>query len=129
MRDTPGFDPWVEKISWRRAWQLTPVFLSGEPPWADEPGGLQSMESQRVRQYEATKRAHSTAVFIAAAPTLPKRRKQPKCLLTSEQRSKMWHNLTEVLERTQAVTWMTLENKPSEINQRQKEKYRMIPLI
>ena len=22
-----GFDPWVGKIPWRRAWQLTPVFL------------------------------------------------------------------------------------------------------
>ena len=27
----PGFDHWVRKISWRRKWQLTPVFLSGEP--------------------------------------------------------------------------------------------------
>ena len=25
-----GFDPWVRKISWRRAWQTTPVFLSRE---------------------------------------------------------------------------------------------------
>ena len=25
-----GFDPWIGKISWRRAWQLTPVFLPGE---------------------------------------------------------------------------------------------------
>ena len=25
-----GFDPWVRKIPWRRAWQPTPVFLSGE---------------------------------------------------------------------------------------------------
>ena len=24
------FDPWVEKIPWRRAWQPTPVFLPGE---------------------------------------------------------------------------------------------------
>ena len=23
-------DPWVRKIPWRRAWQLTPVFLPGE---------------------------------------------------------------------------------------------------
>ena len=22
-----GFDPWVEKIPWRRAWQPSPVFL------------------------------------------------------------------------------------------------------
>ena len=25
-----GIDPWVGKIPWRRAWQHTPVFLSGE---------------------------------------------------------------------------------------------------
>ena len=25
-----GFDPWVGKISWRRKWQLTPVFLPGK---------------------------------------------------------------------------------------------------
>ena len=27
-----GFDPWVGKIPWRRAWQPTPVFLPGESP-------------------------------------------------------------------------------------------------
>ena len=26
----PGFDPWVGKIPWRRAWQPTPVFWVGE---------------------------------------------------------------------------------------------------
>ena len=25
-----GFDSWVRKIPWRRAWQPTPVFLPGE---------------------------------------------------------------------------------------------------
>ena len=25
-----GFDPWVEKIPWRRTWQPTPIFLPGE---------------------------------------------------------------------------------------------------
>ena len=39
-------DPWVGKIPWRKKWQPTPVFLSGESPWTEEPGGLQSMESQ-----------------------------------------------------------------------------------
>jgi len=29
MLDT-GFDPWVGKIPWRKAWQPTPVFLPGE---------------------------------------------------------------------------------------------------
>ena len=40
------FDPWVGKIPWRRAWKPTPVFLPGESPWTEEPGGLQSMGSQ-----------------------------------------------------------------------------------
>ena len=26
----PGFNPWVRKISWRREWLPTPVFLPGE---------------------------------------------------------------------------------------------------
>ena len=30
------------------AWQPTPVFLSGESPWTEEPGGLQSIGSQGV---------------------------------------------------------------------------------
>ena len=33
---------------WRRSWQPTPVFLLGESPWTEGPGGLQSMELQRV---------------------------------------------------------------------------------
>ena len=38
-----GLDSWVGKIPWRRKWQPTPVFLPGESPWTEEPGGLQSM--------------------------------------------------------------------------------------
>ena len=30
QRRIPGFNPWVGKIPWRRAWQSTPVFLPGE---------------------------------------------------------------------------------------------------
>jgi len=41
------FNPWVGRILWRRAWKPTPVFLPGE--WTAEPGGLQSVGSQRVR--------------------------------------------------------------------------------
>ena len=33
------FDSWVGKISWRRAWRPTAVFLPGESPWMEEPGG------------------------------------------------------------------------------------------
>jgi len=44
-----GFDPWVGKIPWGRKWQLTPVFLPGEIPRTEEPGGLQSMGCKRVK--------------------------------------------------------------------------------
>ena len=30
MGSRPGFDPWVGKIPWRRAWQPSPVFLHAE---------------------------------------------------------------------------------------------------
>ena len=45
-----GFHTWVRKIPWRRTWQPTPVYLPGESPWTEEPGGLQAMRSQRVGQ-------------------------------------------------------------------------------
>ena len=45
----PSFNPWVRKIPWRREWQPTPVFLPGESPRKEEPGGLQSIDLQRVR--------------------------------------------------------------------------------
>ena len=36
-------------FKWRRKWQLTPVILAWKIPCTGEPGGLQSMGSQRVR--------------------------------------------------------------------------------
>ena len=44
-----GFDPWVKKIPWKRAWKPTPIFLPGESPWTEVPGRLQSIGSHRVR--------------------------------------------------------------------------------
>ena len=41
-----GFDPWVGKIPWRSSWQPTSVFLPGESSWTEEPGRLQSIESE-----------------------------------------------------------------------------------
>ena len=42
---------WVQSLGWEDplAWQPTPVFLPGETPQTEEPGGLQSMGLQRVR--------------------------------------------------------------------------------
>ena len=39
-----GFHPWVGKIPWRRKWQ--PSIFAWEISWAEEPGRLQSVESE-----------------------------------------------------------------------------------
>ena len=44
-----GFDPWVRKIPWRRAWQPIPVCLPGESHGQRSLLGLWSMGLQRVR--------------------------------------------------------------------------------
>ena len=41
-----GVLPWVEKISWRRKWQLQ--YFARRISWTEEPGRLPSMGSQRV---------------------------------------------------------------------------------
>ena len=64
----PGFNPWFGKILWRRAWQCTPVFLLGESPWTEEPGGLQSMGSQRVRHDWVTRHIHGRVNRIQSKP-------------------------------------------------------------
>ena len=57
---------WIGKIPWRRTWQPTPVFLLGESLWTEEPGGLQSMRSQRVGHDWATKYStHSNSIFVS----------------------------------------------------------------
>ena len=38
-----GLTPGVRKIPRRRKWQPTPVFLPGNIPWTEEPGGLQAV--------------------------------------------------------------------------------------
>ena len=43
-----GLHPWIRKILWRRAWQLTPVFLPGESPGQRSLVGYDS-EGRRVR--------------------------------------------------------------------------------
>ena len=56
------WETWVWSLGWEElleeGWQPTPV-LPGESPWAEKPGGLQSIRSQRIGHDWATK--HSTA--------------------------------------------------------------------
>ena len=50
IRDT-GSIPGLQRFPRSRAWQPIPVFLPGESPWTEEPGGPQSIGSQRVGHY------------------------------------------------------------------------------
>ena len=43
---------------------LWPIFLPGESPWTEEPGGLQSIRSQRIGHDRATK--HSTVEHLSS---------------------------------------------------------------
>ena len=64
------FSPWVRKIPWRWAWQPTPVFLPGESPWTEEPGGLQSMGSNTTEQLSTQHKKSRTRSFLAGAKWL-----------------------------------------------------------
>ena len=45
----PGFDPWVRKMPWRRAWQCAPGFWPGEHHKQRTLAGCSPRGSQRVR--------------------------------------------------------------------------------
>ena len=44
-----GFDPWLGKVSLEEEMTTHCSVLAWEVPWTEEPGGLQSIVSQRVR--------------------------------------------------------------------------------
>ena len=54
-----GFDPWVGKIPWKKAWQLTPVFSPGESPRTEDLGGLQSIGLQSWTQLKRFSNQHA----------------------------------------------------------------------
>ena len=61
---TPGFDPCDGEIPWRRAWQPSPVFLPGEFPWTEEPGGPSFMGCQVSHMTEQPNTAHTEVVRV-----------------------------------------------------------------
>ena len=64
----PGFNPWVGKIPWRRAWQPTPGFLPGESHGQRSPVVYSPWGCKDLDMTEATSHAYtyvSTCVYIA----------------------------------------------------------------
>ena len=51
------------KILWRWAWTPTPVFLPGESSQMEEPGGLQSIGSQRAGHDRSTRHSNQFSIF------------------------------------------------------------------
>ena len=54
-----GFDPWVMKIPWRRAWQPIPIFLPGRPHRQRSLVGYTSCGHKRLRYAEATQHVYT----------------------------------------------------------------------
>ena len=61
-----GFDPWVRKIPWRRAWQPTPVFLPGESSGQRRLASYSSWGHKESDATEATEHAH---MYLATGDT------------------------------------------------------------
>ena len=59
---------WVQSLGWEDAWEKEVAthssILAGEIPWTGEPGGLQSMGSQRVRQDLTTKEQQHSSISL-----------------------------------------------------------------
>ena len=53
-----GFDPWVEKLLWRRASQPTPVFLPGESHGQRSLAGYSAQGCTELIMIEATQHTH-----------------------------------------------------------------------
>ena len=53
------WETWVQFLGWENLLEegmaTHPAFLSGESPWTEEPGGLQTMGSHKVGHNRATK--------------------------------------------------------------------------
>ena len=64
----PGFDPWVRKISWRRKWQPTPVFLPGKSHgWRN----LVGYSPWDPKELDMTKRLHFLFYLCIISATIP----------------------------------------------------------
>ena len=72
-RETRGFDPWVRRVPWRRAWQPTPVFLPGEfHGQRSLVGYVQSIGSQRVGHDWSSLALIHTRSLLAGKCSLPR---------------------------------------------------------
>ena len=62
------FDPWVRKISWRRAWQPTPIFLPGESHGQRSLGDYSPWGGKESDTTEATEHTAHTRYEVFSGP-------------------------------------------------------------
>ena len=75
--ERPGFNPWVRKISWRRKWQPTPIFLPGKShgqrnlvgysPW----GRKESDTTEQLHFLSLSKRKKNPCTTLRYVPSVP----------------------------------------------------------
>ena len=63
----PGFNPWVRNPG-RREWLPNSSIFDWRTPWTEEPGGLHSMDSQRVGHNWATNTFTFSFHFLTVPP-------------------------------------------------------------
>ena len=86
--------PWLRKIPWRGAWQLS---IPGESPWTEEPGGLQSTGLQRV--------GHNQSDLAHIQFRFPEEAKSLSCGLYTKSQLKLPSHLAGI--------YSTLNHKPA----------------
>ena len=59
-----GFDPWVGKSPWRRAWQPTPIYLPGEARGQRSLASYSPYGRKELDMAGATGHAHTCAVCL-----------------------------------------------------------------
>ena len=60
----PGFDPWVGKMPWRRAWQPTPVWSCLENPHGQRSLGFYSLQDHKESDMTERLSAAHTRTYI-----------------------------------------------------------------
>ena len=116
----PGFDPWVGKIPWRRAWQPTPVFLPGEFHGQRSLAGYSSWGC-RVRHSISTKHTSGSLCHLSISHTslghsyhhAGKNTFRDSTNLTWHAQEREEGNLDKFLQgdRKHPLTWNTLDLK------------------
>ena len=93
-----GFEPWVGKIPWRRAWQPTPVLLRGESPSL---AGCSPQGRQESDMTERLSTAHTQRIIFIMR-LLPIIYLTPIC-------SRIFHDYVTYLLETQICTRKYIE--------------------